>query len=165
MSKPKPKPAASKRTGRKPLIIKARVRQTIIDLIARGVPREQAFLAADVNRATFYRWLQAADGDGPNAATCRDFRDALEKAEARAEANLLEIIEQAAADPRNWTAAAWTLERRWPDRYGRRMALEHKGQIKTGPAYDLSKLTTGELEAFLALASKAEGDDPPSTPG
>jgi hypothetical protein len=53
----------------------------------------------------------------------RDFRDALEKAEADAEVRMVAEISQAARNG-TWQAAAWWLERRRPDDYGRRERIE-----------------------------------------
>jgi hypothetical protein len=36
-----------------------------------------------------------------------------------------------AAAPTNWNAAAWLLERRWPEEFGRqRLETEHSGEVK-----------------------------------
>ncbi len=41
----------------------------------------------------------------------------------------LELIATAAADPKHWTAAAWSLERRYPAEFGRRERHEHSGSV------------------------------------
>jgi len=51
-----------------------------------------------------------------------DFADAVKKAEAEAEANALKAIKD--ATPQNWQAGAWYLERKYPDRFGRRVAVD-----------------------------------------
>lgn len=83
-----------------------------------GCTRDAAAGAAGVSRTTFYRWLD----DGT-------FRDAVERAEHKAEAAYTLAVQQAV--PKNWQAAAWWLERRRHESYGRRdrvdMAIDLKG--------------------------------------
>jgi len=68
---------------------------------------------------------RAAQIHGVNPATMRahrkrheDFATALEKAEAAAEAEFMGKILR--HTEKQWTAAAWMLERRWPDRWAKR---------------------------------------------
>src|ERR1041385_1262536 len=49
-----------------------------------------------------------------------DFATELHKAELDAEIKLLEAIRDAAKDVKQWRAAAWALERLFPERYGNR---------------------------------------------
>lgn len=74
-----------------------------------------------MHHATLYRMI-AADA---TLAT------EVEKAEATAEFTYVSKIAIAADDPKNWTAAAWWLERRHPDEFGRRDRLDVKVDIKT----------------------------------
>lgn len=63
---------------------------------------------AGITRETFYQWMKGK----------ADFSDAIKRAEGAASVTWLAKIEQAASDG-NWQAAAWKLERRYPDQYGR----------------------------------------------
>lgn len=54
-----------------------------------------------------------------------DFVTAIEKAEAQAESGYLSKILR--HTEKQWTAAAWMLERRWGDRWAQRQKLEHSG--------------------------------------
>lgn len=51
-----------------------------------------------------------------------DFREAIKKAEAVAEAKRIQMITEASET--NWQAAAWYLERRYPDRWGKQSKHE-----------------------------------------
>lgn len=51
-----------------------------------------------------------------------DYSDAIKKAVAEGEAKTLGVI--ADATPKFWQAAAWMLERRFPDRWGRKDKVE-----------------------------------------
>lgn len=72
-------------------------------------------------------------------------------AKAEMEVRLLATIEMAAKEPKNWSAAAWKLERIFPDRYGRsnRMELTGKGG---GPIEmtDVRKLSDDELRRIAS---------------
>lgn len=58
----------------------------------------------------------------------RDFRNAVKRAEAQAEEARLNTIIIAAK--KNWTAAAWWLERKFPERWGRREAVNLNGKMR-----------------------------------
>ena len=65
---------------------------------------------------------------------------AVEKAEDEAEATYTALVAEAAVDPKNWTAAAWWLERRRPDHFARRERVEMTG--KDGGPIDHRDITT-----------------------
>jgi hypothetical protein len=50
-----------------------------------------------------------------------EFAEQLRKAELSAELTLLKSIQTAASDVKQWRAAAWALERLFPERYARRL--------------------------------------------
>ena len=71
--------------------------------------------ALGVHKATFYRWLA-----NPDTELKRSLRDRLKKADVGFKRVMLGAIKDASAEsPANWTAAAWLLERKWPQQYGR----------------------------------------------
>jgi hypothetical protein len=63
---------------------------------------------ADISMQTFITWRD----------TKPEFLEAIKRAEGTAAVTWLAKIEAAASDG-NWQAAAWKLERRYPDQYGR----------------------------------------------
>jgi hypothetical protein len=74
------------------------------------------------------------------------FHDAVKEAEGKATVGWLAKIEKAASEG-NWTAAAWKLERRYPNDYGRRdgreglqEARECEEQTKADAEVVMSKL-------------------------
>jgi hypothetical protein len=79
-------------------------------------------------RSTFYEWMN----------TKNEFSDAVKKAEGQAAVGWLAKIEKAANEG-EWQAAAWKLERRYPQSYGRKVT-EMRGSL------DLSDKTDEELE-------------------
>jgi hypothetical protein len=124
----------------------------ILNSLRLGNTRRAAASFAEIDHATFYRWLE-------QDAT---FSDAVEKAEADAETRFLGNIAKAAADG-TWTAAAWWLERRRPDDYRRREALEMTGK-DGGPLEhrEVSALPDYEREALgSAIRAHLRGTEEP----
>lgn len=121
-----------------------------------GLTRRAAAGAAGFSKTTLYRMIEA-DTDGTLVT-------AIENAEAEAEASYTAIIAKAAAEPRNWTAAAWWLERRRPDEFARREKLEHTGK-DGGPIdhRDITALPDHEREALAeAIRRHLRSEEEPS---
>ena len=82
-----------------------------------------------INRDSIYEWLKrgAAEQErlkkNPRARLRKreeifvEFSDTVKKAQAQSEAMLVGLVGKAAE--KNWTAAAWRLERKFPDKWGR----------------------------------------------
>ena len=82
-----------------------------------------------IHRDSVYEWLKRGNAEiervsKSNRANIRkreaifvEFTDTVKKAQAQSEAMLVGLIGQAAQ--KNWTAAAWRLERKFPDKWGR----------------------------------------------
>ena len=88
-----------------------------------GMTRRAAYGAVGISKTTFYRMLDQ-DADGT-------LRDLIEKAEADAEARYSGLVARAADEPKNWTAAAWWLERRRHEDYARREKVEMTVDVRT----------------------------------
>jgi hypothetical protein len=94
----------------------------IVDRIVRAVGAGSylavAIASAGVPQATFYRWWKrGGDGAGPADAPFREMRARVERARAEGEVRNVGIIANAAQE--SWQAAAWMLERSYPDRWAR----------------------------------------------
>lgn len=95
----------------------------ICDLIKVGMSYENACAKAGIRRSTFHNWL--AKGEQKNArAKYVKFVDEVYKANAEVEFQLLKQIQ----DAKEWQAKAWILERRFPERWGRKDRIEHTGK-------------------------------------
>jgi hypothetical protein len=109
-------------------------------------------------KTTLYRMLDRDDGT---------LVTAIEKAEGEAEATYTKIVADAAV--KNWTAAAWWLERRRPDDFARRERVEMTG--KDGGPIDTRNLSTLPDHERRALADairshlRGEGEPEPSAAG
>lgn len=136
------------------------IQQKIVDAIRMGNYIETAAAFAGINKSTLYDWLKK--GARSKSGKFREFSNAVEKALAESEIRDVAVISAASKD--NWQAAAWRLERKFPDRWGRKSRieanLEHSGHLNhTHRHIDLSKLTMEELEALEKIAAKMEADD------
>ena len=132
-------------TGR-PTKLTAEVQEQIVTAVQNGAYLETAAAYAGVSKQALFKWLKR--GREQKRGLYRNFVDAVEKAMADAELRDLALISRAAAGVPikktktikrangtiettveestqvSWQAAAWRLERRFPDRYGRRYAKQ-----------------------------------------
>jgi len=100
-----------------------------------------------INRDSIYEWLKrgAAEQErlikNPRARLRKreeiyvEFSDTVKKAQAQSEAMLVGLIGKAAS--KNWTAAAWRLERKFPDKWGR--TERNTAQAQDDPVKELAK--------------------------
>ena len=107
----------------RPTKLTPEVQDRIIQALKAGNYVETAAEYAGIGKTTFYRWME--QGAKASRGIYREFRDAVTRARAEAEARNVAIIQKAAPD--DWRAAAWWLERAFPDRWGPRQKLEHSG--------------------------------------
>jgi transposase len=82
-----------------------------------GATYDLAAKFAGVSYATFLTWRKQAETAPAGTALAR-LRDRMEEVEGQAAIGWLAKIEMAASQG-NWQAAAWKLERRYPEQYGR----------------------------------------------
>lgn len=120
--------------------------------------------SAGINKSTHSRWMSKGrnDIDRGEDTIYSQYFEAVTTARAKAEVQNVFVIKSATHD--TWQAAAWWLERTFPDRWGRRdrMSLEHTGRdggpIEVG--MDLSKLSDKELDFLSKIVDKAAKDKP-----
>lgn len=132
------------------------VRERIETALRAGAYREQAALHGGISVSTFYRWMKegeaAHDAGIPIAESPhRQLWEAVQNAEASGELHLLAIIKEQA--PKSWQAAAWILERKYPNKWGRFDRVEHSGKVIVPdvavPASDVARV---EIAKILAEA-------------
>lgn len=92
-----------------------------------GAYIETAAALAGISKQTFYQWLK--QGAKAEAGIFRQFSDAVQKAIADAEMNDLRTIKKASR--KNWKAAAWRLERRFPSRWAPAKVQAHDDEGTT----------------------------------
>jgi transposase len=104
--------------GRKPKLTRELIMRAS-KLLRAGNYVETVAELLGIGKTTFYRWLEEAEERG---GLFREFRDAVARAAAEAERNALAVIVR----PKTPENAKWFLERRFPDRWGRRVRVEEK---------------------------------------
>ena len=104
----------------RPLKLTPEIIGRIADAVRAGNTREAAAASVGIGETTLYRWLQRArrGAGGP----FREFWEALDKADAEAEMAMVAVVTTAAKT--NYKAAAWWLERRRPDTWGRKERVD-----------------------------------------
>lgn len=124
----------------------------ILDALAAGNTRKASALYAGIGENTLGDWLNRY----------RDFRDAVENAESRAEVGHVANIAQAARSG-NWTASAWWLERRRHQDWGRQDRIEIVNTVRQlaaaeGLTEEETAAAVAEAEAYLkGLRSGSRG--------
>ena len=86
-----------------------------------GHTRATAAALAGIGESTLYSWIATANQPNPSHEYI-DFLEAIKQAEREGEDELVGLIRAAAN--RTWQAGAWLLERRYPDRWGRKLKAE-----------------------------------------
>ncbi len=110
----------------------------LTDAISMGAPYELACKYAGIDYHTFNEWRKVK----------KDFSQDVESAEGRAVVGWLAKIEAAANDG-VWTAAAWKLERRYPQMFARQV-IEHQGSQSNPIVLDMAALTIKAREEIEA---------------
>jgi transposase len=121
----------------------------VVKYVRKGCPRQFAANAAGLGRSTLQRWL--ARGKKEDTGEFRDFWDAIKKAEAKVVFDRIQRINDA-ADKGTWQAAAWWLERRYPEEFGiqRREIKELTALIR-----EAERLNREQLERMNADATSS----------
>ena len=102
------------------------VAKKIVQSVRLGSTYELACAYAGISVATFGRWRNSY----------ADFEQAIKEAEGAAVTGWLAVIEKAAQEG-TWQAAAWKLERKYPQQYGRRVINSYE-EIPVEKVPDLS---------------------------
>jgi transposase len=93
--------------------------KAITDAVLQGVPYRHAAAIAGITETTFYEWMNKKPA----------FAEAIKEAEAKAVAGRIARIRLAEGD--HWQAAAWWLERKYPQEFGRTVQeQQHSGSIR-----------------------------------
>jgi hypothetical protein len=112
----------------------------LCEAIRLGAPYEHACNYAGVSYDSFNNWRNL--GQVATEGKYFQFFNAIKKAEGDATKKWLKVIEDA-ADDGNWPAAAWKLERRYPDQFGKRIQQKIESQ---NVDINLSDLTDEQLK-------------------
>lgn len=134
----------ARRAGR-PSKLTPEMATRLVSALEAGAYIETAAAIAGISKVTLYQWLKtgAKDSeDGKGGTLAAGFLNAVEKAMAESEVRDLMVIQQA-AEKGVWQAAAWRLERKYPDKWGRRrveLTGKEGGAIKVATAFSPEQL-------------------------
>lgn len=120
----------------------------IVNAISEGNYLETAAAIGGITYTTLNNWIKK--GKAASSGAYVEFLEAVKKAEAEAEALRVSRISRAGQEG-NWQADAWYLERRYPDRWGKRIQQEVTGK-DGGPleyVQRVGELSDSELERII----------------
>lgn len=86
-------------------------------LVAAGNYDKDVYPILGIDKSTWYRWL--SEGETAKSGLKKEFYDTVKKAEKDAIARNVALIQRAAQEG-NWQAAAWWLERKYFEDWGRK---------------------------------------------
>ena len=137
----------------RPLELTPQKQKIILDAIREGATYTVAADLAGICYVTLNRWtIAGADPMAP--PELRDFCYELEKAKAEGELALIKTINKAAR--KDWKAAAWQLERRNPQKYGKAALLKTEPQFAIVRPTLTEQQKLGELKYFLSQVTDEE---------
>jgi len=132
----------------------------MIEALKKGNHVESSCAYAGYSKHSHYRWMENAEGEEPGNKF-RDYSDAVKNAIGISEYVLVErwrtLIDNLDAP---WAAIATFLERRFPDRWGKRQAIQMttKAERPPKPEEPLPKLSKETAVAIEELLYQAELD-------
>jgi transposase len=144
-----------KHTRGRPTKLTPELQAKICDAIRAGNYLETAAAFAGINKTTLHRWLRR--GANAHQGAYHAFSRAVDKAFADSEARDVALISKAAAEG-SWQAAAWRLERRFPERWGRREQHRVEAQV-TGTLKVTQDDAIQEFTRLLAARAVPGGAD------
>jgi len=134
-----------------PTKLTAEVQDKIIEAIKMGNYQETAAAYAGISQSTFYLWMERGR-DEPDSIYS-EFMEAVEKAKAQSEVRGVSLIEKAATDG-SCQAAAWKLERKFPQKWGRVTRTEITGAEGKPISVEVDAKT--ELKRLLGLSDDSD---------
>ena len=139
----------------RPTKLNDEVTEKVVTAIKAGSYVETAAAFAGVSKSTLYDWLKR--GANQKEGIYREFSAAVEQALAHADIRDIGII-ATAAQKGVWQAAAWRLERKHPDQWGRRQVIQvgTGDEIMRTQEIDLSLYTDQELDDLEKLLKKGK---------
>jgi hypothetical protein len=155
-----PHRAPRRRTGR-PTALTPKLAKKLARLVREMGRVEPAARMCGIPPPTVQEWIARGEnrhsqGRPPTRAYAA-FAAAIEKALGEWEQDRLRNIRAAGkAKPELWAADGWQLERRWPDRYGRKTAVEHTGTITVLEIRGLLLGMISVLERYIPDAGRRE---------
>lgn len=127
----------------------------ICENLRRGNYITTACRASGISTGTYYNWKKRGEkGEEP----FKTFLERTDKAESEGELACMEVIYNSATEQGNWLSAAWILERKYPQRFGKReqMALQTDNDFKLEISTAKSPYEMGLEEKKLLKEDRGE---------
>jgi len=133
------------------------LQKQIVKALKDGAYIETAAASVGIHRSTLHDWLRRGARERRRLSKSKRarpkkreapfvaFSDTIQRVMADSELDDLRTIKK--ASKRHWQAAAWRLERKYPDRYGIRHRVEHTGR-KDAPVQVEHGLTGETIQAI-----------------
>lgn len=144
--------------GGRPTKLTPLVHQTIVTAIRAGNYANVSAGYAGISDRTYHGWITR--GRKEESGIYHEFFQAVKAAEHEAEVRAVAMVQSAMPD--NWTAAMTYLERKFPNRWGRRSRIEHSSpsggpiQVEVAPI-PLDKLSAETKRRIIEELSTADG--------
>jgi hypothetical protein len=103
----------------RPSLLTDELQDRLVAMLRAGNVIHVACAAVGIDQRSYQRWMQRGGTGAKADARHREFRIQVERALAEAEARAVAQVARAAGE--DWRAAAWWLERQFPDRWGRQL--------------------------------------------
>ena len=116
--------------GRPPLLTSELIEE-ISDLVIQGKSIARAAVICGVSESSIYRWLKAGREQGAEAIYI-ELVERINEAVEFSEFEALQTLRIASQEAKNWRAAAWILERRFPSKYGNAAQRKAPGVTEKG---------------------------------
>ena len=129
-----------------------KLNKTVCDKICEGVLKGNYITtvckSVGISPKTYYYWKKKGE---QGIEPYKTFYERVTEAEAQAEMDILNVIYTNAIDQGNWLSSAWILERKYPNRFGKReqmaLATDNNFELKISSAKSPYEL--GEEEKKL----------------
>ena len=122
-----------------------------VKLRKNGMSYHDMTAALGIAQSTFYKWMNQ-----PERPAEAEFSESIRKAEAEYKASLRSKV--LAKTDRDWKAAAWMLERQYPDEYGRRERHEVVAEVDARHMVEPSGASPEAVEKAEELLELLYGD-------
>lgn len=155
-----------KELGRPALLLtQPEIKEQFVDFLREGMSIKEASALVGIDYKSAYNWIKRGmmDYRAENYSALAEF--AVEVNKALAEAKLLRVqaIKRAMKNPAFWQAAAWWLERRHPEEFGRQdrvnMNLRAEVHAANSQSIDVSEEEANAFRSLIAKAGLIEADD------
>ena len=131
-------------------------RECILKLVRMGVTPSAAAQTSGIDKSTLTSWRSKAAKGGAENRAYIDFVRALDDAQGQILAEALNVVREAM--PKDWRAATWFLERRFPDEFGAQNKIEHSGHIEGGETKTIEVVLVDHGDLKLGKPDESSGE-------